>query len=60
LSDANRQTNRATDATMLKLPTMSWSPIKTVIAVDAALDPVLLQYVSIQRVSPLRWCTYAE
>lgn len=31
---------------MLKLPTMSWSPIKTVIAVDAVLDPVLLQYVS--------------
>ena len=45
---------------MLKLPTMSWSPIKTVIAVDAALDPVLLEYVSIGRVSPLRWCTYAE
>jgi hypothetical protein len=28
---------------MLKLPTMSMSPIKPVIAVDAALDPVLLQ-----------------
>jgi hypothetical protein len=40
---------------MLKLPTMSWRPIKIVIAVDAVLDPVLLQYVSAESVSPPRW-----
>jgi hypothetical protein len=40
---------------MLKLPTISWSPINVVIAVAAALDPVLLQYVSAEPVSPLRW-----
>ena len=37
---------------MLKLPTMSWSPIKTVMTVDAVLEPVLLLYVSAEPVSP--------
>jgi hypothetical protein len=39
---------------MLKLPTMSWSPIKTVMTVDAVLEPVLLLYVGTEPVSPYR------
>jgi hypothetical protein len=41
LSDAKRQVKRATEAKMLKLPIMSTNAIMIVIAVAAALDPVL-------------------